>query len=82
MIGGGKAGRSGAEVVEWFRYESMVNLALASSPATIVCSYDSRSLPDAVLTDARRTHPELVAAGDRTASLDYREPLDFVLGPD
>jgi transcriptional regulator with XRE-family HTH domain len=76
------AGRSGAEVVEWFRYESMVNLALASSPATIVCSYDSRSLRDEVLADARSTHPELVAAGDSSASLAYREPLDFVLGPD
>ena len=76
------AGRSGPEVVEWFRYESMVNLALASSPATIVCSYDARSLPDEVLTDARRTHPELLAAGESTASPAYREPLDFVLGPD
>jgi transcriptional regulator with XRE-family HTH domain len=75
------AGRSDAEVVEWFRYESIVNLALASSPATIVCSYDARSLPDAVLIDARRTHSQLVAAGHSTASLAYREPIDFMLGP-
>jgi transcriptional regulator with XRE-family HTH domain len=76
------AGRSGAEVVEWFRYESIVNLSLASSPATIVCSYDSRSLPDDVLADAGRTHPELVAAAGSTASPAYREPLDFILGAD
>jgi transcriptional regulator with XRE-family HTH domain len=76
------AGRSGADVVEWFRYESMVNLALASSPATIVCTYDSRGLHDAVLADARRTHPELVAAGDSTTNLAYLEPIDFVLGSD
>lgn len=75
------AGRSEAGVAEWFTYESLVNLALASSPATIVCSYDGRTLPDRVLADAHRTHPELVAAGDHTPNLAYREPLDFVLGP-
>ena len=76
------ADRSDAEVAEWFRYELIVNLALASSPATIVCTYDARSLPEGVLADARRTHPELVAAGVSSASVAYREPIDFVLGPD
>jgi transcriptional regulator with XRE-family HTH domain len=73
------AGRSSAEVAEWFRYESMVNLALASSPATIMCSYDGQSLPDEVLTDARRTHPEVADPGGVTASPAYREPEDFLL---
>ena len=74
------AGRSAPEVAEWFRYESMVNLALASSPATIMCSYDGRSLPEEVLVGARRTHPEVAGAGDVTASPAYREPADFLLG--
>lgn len=73
------AGRSAPEVAEWFRYESMVNLALASSPATIMCSYDGKSLPDEVLADARRTHTEIVGAGDVTTSPAYCGPEEFLL---
>src|SRR5260370_9858562 len=42
------AGRSDAEVIDWTRYESMINLALASAPATFMCPYDARSVPDPV----------------------------------
>jgi transcriptional regulator with XRE-family HTH domain len=73
------AGRSGAAITEWFRYESMVNLALASSPATIMCSYDGRALPDAVLAEAHRTHPEVAVAGATSASQAYQEPEDLLL---
>ena len=73
------ADRSGAEITAWFRYESLVNLAFASAPATIVCPYDTRSVPPEVVADARRTHPEVahtsVAAGGST----YQEPEDFLL---
>ena len=63
-------GRSEAEFAEWFRYESMINLSFASSPATIVCTYDARSVPDTVLDSARRAHPQLAAAGDVSANPD------------
>lgn len=76
------AGRSKAEVEAWTRYESMINLVLASSPATIMCVYDARSLPTEVIADARRTHPEVVHAGESVASADYSSPEDFlVIGP-
>ncbi len=75
-------GRSEAEFAEWFRYESMINLSLASAPATIVCTYDARSLPDSVLFNARRTHPEVARAGDVTTSSAYRDPEDFLLTPE
>ena len=39
------AGGSDAEIAGWMRYESIINLALASAPATIVCPYDTRSMP-------------------------------------
>lgn len=74
------AGRLAPQVAEWFRYESIVNLALASSPATIMCSYDGQTLPGDVLIDARRTHPEIAEAREVTASLGYQEPADFMLG--
>jgi transcriptional regulator with XRE-family HTH domain len=71
-------GRSGAEPAEWFQYESMINLAFASAPATIVCSYDARSLPDEVLMDARRTHPQIVGVGAMAPSDAYQGPEDFL----
>jgi transcriptional regulator with XRE-family HTH domain len=73
------AGRSPSDVAEWFRYESIINLGLASSPATIMCSYDGRSLPDGVLADARRTHPEVAAGGGVMTSPGYQNPEDFLL---
>ncbi|MFB9317941.1 anti-sigma factor RsbA family regulatory protein [Cryptosporangium minutisporangium] len=41
----------------WTRYESALNSVFADAPASILCPYDTRALPAAVLADARRTHP-------------------------
>jgi transcriptional regulator with XRE-family HTH domain len=73
------AGSSDAEITAWTRYESMINLAFASSPVTVVCSYDVRSLPAELVADARRTHPEIAHGSDASASPMYREPEDFLL---
>jgi transcriptional regulator with XRE-family HTH domain len=75
------AGRSGAEITAWTRYESFLNLSFASSPATIVCPYDTRSLPEEVVADARLTHPKLGDGVDATLNPTYREPEDFLLDP-
>jgi transcriptional regulator with XRE-family HTH domain len=74
------AGRSDAEVTAWTRYESMINMAFATSPATIVCPYDTRSLPVKIVADSCATHPEF---GDgMNANRTYREPHEFLLsGP-
>jgi transcriptional regulator with XRE-family HTH domain len=69
------------EVNAWTRYESLVNLFFASSPATILCTYDARTLPTKILTDARRTHPQITHAGEADTSPDYRPPEDFLLTP-
>jgi len=73
------AGRSDAEITAWTRYESILNLAFASSPATIVCPYDMRSLPVEVVADARLTHPEVAHGIDATANPAYRGPEDFLV---
>jgi hypothetical protein len=73
------AGRSDAEITAWTRYESMINLAFASVPATIVCPYDVRSVPVDVVIDAHRTHPDVAYGSDATASLTYQQPEDFLL---
>jgi transcriptional regulator with XRE-family HTH domain len=75
------AGRSDAEITAWTRYESMLNLSCASSPATIVCPYDTRSLPVEVVEDARRTHPTVAHGNEATVSPVYQEPEDFLLQP-
>jgi transcriptional regulator with XRE-family HTH domain len=72
------AEHSDSELAEWFRYEALINLSFASSPATVVCTYDTRSTPPGALDDAFRTHPQ-VGAGDVTPSATYREPEDFLL---
>jgi transcriptional regulator with XRE-family HTH domain len=68
-----------AKITEWSRYESLVNLVFASSPATILCTYDERTFPGEVLACAHQTHPELVHGHDASPSGAYRAPEDFLL---
>ena len=75
------AARSEAEITAWFRYESLVNLAFAFAPATIVCPYDTRSIPEQVVAEARRTHPEMAHGSASGESATYREPEEFLLEP-
>jgi transcriptional regulator with XRE-family HTH domain len=74
------AGRSKAETAAWFRYESLVNLAFAAAPATIVCAYDTSTFPEEVIEVARHTHP-VAHGGVLTESETYRETEDFLLDP-
>jgi transcriptional regulator with XRE-family HTH domain len=73
------AGRSDAEIAKWTRYESIINLSLASSPATIICPYDARTVSQRILAGARHTHPEVAQAHDVSPSSTYREPDEFLL---
>ena len=74
------AGRSDAETAAWFRYESLVNLAFAAAPATIVCTYDTSAFSEEVIAVARVTHP-VAHGGVFDESLTYRETEDFLLDP-
>jgi anti-sigma regulatory factor (Ser/Thr protein kinase) len=58
---------------EWMRYESIFNVALEAAPGSIACLYDERELPDDLLADARRTHPEILVGGSPVPSPDYLE---------
>jgi len=72
-------GRTGTALTEWFRYEALINVSFASSPASVVCTYDTRVVPDGAMEAALRTHPHLMGDGDVTASATYQEPEDFLL---
>ncbi|MFJ8942925.1 anti-sigma factor RsbA family regulatory protein [Streptomyces sp. NPDC102395] len=67
-------GKDVLETAEWTRYESAVNIAFAGCAASIICPYDTRTLPDGVLADARRTHPEVAVDGAGRPSERYAEP--------
>lgn len=73
------AGRSTIELAEWARYESMINLALAATPATVMCPYDARAVPDSVLAGARQTHPELAEGAGTSELATYLQPEEFLL---
>jgi anti-sigma regulatory factor (Ser/Thr protein kinase) len=62
----------------WTRYESVLNRVFVDAPAWIVCPYDTRSLPDAVLDSARHTHPTLITRGGRGESSAYVAPEDYL----
>jgi hypothetical protein len=66
--------------VEWSRYESLLNLAFAGAPVSMVCPYDTRALAPDVLDAACRTHPHFVQDGRRSRSAAYAEPADFLAG--
>jgi CheY-like chemotaxis protein len=50
---------SAAPPIEWKRYESRISAGLASVPASLICAYDSRELPNDLIETAERTHPLL-----------------------
>lgn len=71
------AGRDPLETTEWGRYESVMNLALADARAWLMCGYDRRTLPAAILDDARRTHPALAVGTGSEASATYADPAAY-----
>jgi len=64
-------GRSAAELCEATRHEALMNLAFASSPATIVCPYDTGALAPSAVGGAEHTHPALVRNGRTESAAGY-----------
>jgi transcriptional regulator with XRE-family HTH domain len=73
------AGSSRAEVRLWTRYESLFNLVFAGSPLSVICPYDERSVPPAILSQALLTHPHTVGERGMTQSPEYADPGRFAL---
>jgi MEDS: MEthanogen/methylotroph, DcmR Sensory domain len=72
------AGRSSREIAAWTRMEAALNVALAPTTISMVCPYDERLVPAAILAGARRTHPEQVDGRRVSACPGYGDPADFV----
>jgi transcriptional regulator with XRE-family HTH domain len=71
-------GRSATEVGQWIRYESLINVALAACPATIVCPYDARTRRAEIIEGSRNAHPEVVSADGVITCAEFRDPADFL----
>jgi anti-sigma regulatory factor (Ser/Thr protein kinase) len=68
------AGRSPAELVECQRHESLLNLAFADTPGFyLLCPYDTSTLDEAILEEARCSHPHLTEEGKQGVSPRFRE---------
>ncbi|GAA2348331.1 sensor histidine kinase [Streptomyces cuspidosporus] len=70
-------GRTPLEVVEWARYESIVNAAFSNSGAHAICCYDRRALHPEILGYARQTHPEIIDGHGPRRSEEYTDPGPF-----
>lgn len=60
-------------VLEWKRYESVLNAVLGPFPVSLLCTYDTSRLDSSITADARRTHPS-VRNGVEQASAQFEPP--------
>jgi anti-sigma regulatory factor (Ser/Thr protein kinase) len=67
-------GRSAAEIREAARHEALINLAFSPAEVTILCPYDAAVLRSAVVRDAERTHPAILANGHPARAARYAGP--------
>jgi len=69
--------RTASQIREWAGHESLVNAAVATGNAMLVCSYDTRLVDPDVVATVARTHPELLVNGDPCPSQAYTDPVIF-----
>jgi anti-sigma regulatory factor (Ser/Thr protein kinase) len=62
----------------YMRYEAAANVAYRPFAASVLCPYDTAQLPDAVLRDALRTHPEVLGAHAASRREPFLDPREFV----
>jgi transcriptional regulator with XRE-family HTH domain len=72
-------GRQPAHIDAWVRYETLLNLAFASAPATVVCPYDQRHVSGPVVANARNTHPNLLGVEGITGNEDCIDAATLLL---
>lgn len=78
LVGDANFGADPNTWAQWIRFEAVLNVALAPYPLWTVCSYDTRALPERILTVGRCTHPHLLTASARTVNPRYVDPATFL----
>ena len=62
----------------WVRYEAIINRAFADRPVAILCTCDSRQMPEQVVHGMRHTHSHVVSGGRKEENPDYRDPAEVL----
>jgi anti-sigma regulatory factor (Ser/Thr protein kinase) len=66
-------GRSDDELAECQRHESLLNVAFGSGQAwSLLCPYDTTSLDESVIAEARRSHEYVCESGQSSPSPEFR----------
>jgi len=79
LVGEVDFGATERDWLEWQRFESVVNEALADWPLWGLCLFDTRRLPRPLLDSALATHPVLVRPdGVHAANARFVEPATYV----
>ncbi|HEY2602984.1 MAG TPA: sensor histidine kinase [Thermoleophilaceae bacterium] len=73
----GQFGFSAADVREWTMYESITNVAYSHLPVWVVCTYDARRVPDALLEGMWETHSD-VLTDEWRGSDHFQDPRELV----
>jgi anti-sigma regulatory factor (Ser/Thr protein kinase) len=68
-------GRDRMEYPACVQHEALINSVFEDRDATVLCPYDVSALTDAAIADAYRTHPVMVADGERADSARYAHPF-------
>jgi anti-sigma regulatory factor (Ser/Thr protein kinase) len=64
--------------LEWQRYESVINVALAAWPLWGLCVFDTQRLSETLLDTALQTHPRLETSRGRVDNPDFTRPADYL----
>ena len=78
VVGEVDFGPSERDWLEWQRYESVINRALADWPLWGLCVFDTQRLPDPLLEAARQTHPGVVGRSGRERNPRFVAPADYL----
>jgi anti-sigma regulatory factor (Ser/Thr protein kinase) len=78
VIGEVDFGTTERDWLEWQRYESVINKALADWPLWGLCVFDTQRLPEPLLESARRTHPWVHTPTGRSLNPDFVAPADYL----
>jgi len=68
-------GRTATERAACAVHEALINTAFEGRHAAVLCPYDAARLDPATVSDAWRTHPEMIDGGERVPSGEYDDPL-------
>ncbi|MFI0352103.1 anti-sigma factor RsbA family regulatory protein [Actinomadura sp. 9N407] len=69
--------RAERDVADWHRVESGLNVALAGTDMWMICPYDARMVPAAILAEARHTHPSMVVGRESRDCPEYTDPVAY-----